>query len=220
MLFLFGSANRDDRRFPDGDSFDIRRNDGRHLTFGNGIHLCMGSALARHGGLHRPRRSARHDFPNGRSTLPTLACHRRLPSGVGRLFLYFSRRPSDTMPVSSEPEVRKYDSPMRRQRAVETRERIVTAGCRILQSSSVRDWRALTIRCVAERAGVNERTVYRYFGNERGLRDAVMHRLEQTGRHRPRGHAAGGRIRHGSPDLFPCLLVSTSAKAIARSHLG
>jgi len=26
---------------------------------------------------------------------------------------------------------------------------------------------------------VNERTVYRYFGNERGLRDAVMHRLEQ-----------------------------------------
>ena len=26
---------------------------------------------------------------------------------------------------------------------------------------------------------MNERTVYRYFGNERGLRDAVMHRLEQ-----------------------------------------
>src|SRR5580704_8698237 len=84
------------------------------------------------------------------------------------------------MPGSSEPEVRKYDSPMRRQRADETRQRIVTAGFRILQSSSVRDWRALTIRGVAERAGVNERTVYRYFGNERGLRDAVMHRLEQT----------------------------------------
>lgn len=47
MLFLLGSANRDDRRFPDGDSFDIHRKDGRHLTFGNGIHLCMGSALAR-----------------------------------------------------------------------------------------------------------------------------------------------------------------------------
>ena len=47
MLFLIGSANRDDRRFPDGDTFDIQRNDGRHLTFGNGIHLCMGSALAR-----------------------------------------------------------------------------------------------------------------------------------------------------------------------------
>ncbi len=68
---------------------------------------------------------------------------------------------------------------MRRQRAGETRERIVTAGCRILQTSSVRDWKALTIRGVAEQAGVNERTVYRYFGNERGLRDAVMQRLEQ-----------------------------------------
>jgi AcrR family transcriptional regulator len=74
---------------------------------------------------------------------------------------------------------RKYDSPMRRQRASETRERIVTAGCSILQRSSVRDWQALTIRGVAEKAGVNERTVYRYFGNERGLRDAVMHRLEE-----------------------------------------
>jgi cytochrome P450 len=47
MLFLIGSANRDDRRFPNGDSFDIHRSDGRHLTFGNGIHLCMGAALAR-----------------------------------------------------------------------------------------------------------------------------------------------------------------------------
>ncbi len=77
------------------------------------------------------------------------------------------------------PAQRQYDSPLRRQRAAETRERIVTAGCRLLHHSSIRDWRALTIRGVAERAGVNERTVYRYFGNERGLRDAVMHRLEQ-----------------------------------------
>ena len=47
MLFLLGSANRDDRRFREGDTFDIHRDEGRHLTFGNGIHLCMGSALAR-----------------------------------------------------------------------------------------------------------------------------------------------------------------------------
>lgn len=47
MVFLIGSANRDHRRFPHGDTFDIHRNVSRHLTFGNGIHLCMGSALAR-----------------------------------------------------------------------------------------------------------------------------------------------------------------------------
>jgi AcrR family transcriptional regulator len=77
------------------------------------------------------------------------------------------------------PEPRRYDSPMRRQRAQATRERIIEAGCKVLRTSSIRDWRALTMRGVAETAGVNERTVYRYFGNERGLRDAVMNRLEE-----------------------------------------
>ncbi len=47
MLFLIGSANRDDRRYPDGDRFDVSREVGRHLTFGNGIHLCLGAPLAR-----------------------------------------------------------------------------------------------------------------------------------------------------------------------------
>jgi len=47
MIFLAGSANRDDRRFADGDRFDIHRKIGRTLTFGNGIHLCLGAALAR-----------------------------------------------------------------------------------------------------------------------------------------------------------------------------
>jgi AcrR family transcriptional regulator len=81
----------------------------------------------------------------------------------------------------TEPEraSRQYDSPLRRQQAADTRERIVIAGCEVLQNSSIRDWGALTIRHVADQAGVNERTVYRYFTNERGLRDAVMHRLEQ-----------------------------------------
>ena len=48
MMFLPPSANRDDRAFPpDGDAFDIHRKMGTHLTFGYGIHLCLGAALAR-----------------------------------------------------------------------------------------------------------------------------------------------------------------------------
>src|SRR5882672_844026 len=47
MLFLIGAANRDDRRFPEGDSFDIHREVRQHLTFGYGAHFCLGAALAR-----------------------------------------------------------------------------------------------------------------------------------------------------------------------------
>ena len=74
---------------------------------------------------------------------------------------------------------RPYDGTLRRERAAETRERILDAGSELIHRTSVRDWKRLTVRAVAERAGVNERTVYRHFGSERGLRDAVMHRNEQ-----------------------------------------
>ena len=47
MMVLPASANHDERRFPDGDRFDIHRDDGKPLTFGYGIHLCLGAALAR-----------------------------------------------------------------------------------------------------------------------------------------------------------------------------
>lgn len=82
---------------------------------------------------------------------------------------------------ASEPDRarRRYDGTLRRQQAAETRERIVAAGSELLRGSPIHDWRELTIRAVAERAGVNERTVYRHFANERGLRDAVMQRLEE-----------------------------------------
>jgi len=46
MLLLNGSANRDERHFPDGERFDIHRK-GAHLSFGQGLHFCLGSALAR-----------------------------------------------------------------------------------------------------------------------------------------------------------------------------
>lgn len=74
---------------------------------------------------------------------------------------------------------RRYDSPVRRQRAAETRDRIVAAGSELVHGLPTWDWRGLTFRAVAERAGVGERTVYRHFPTERHLRDAVMARLEE-----------------------------------------
>ena len=47
MLMLNGSANRDDRQFADGDRFDVHRKIDRHLSFGYGLHFCIGAALAR-----------------------------------------------------------------------------------------------------------------------------------------------------------------------------
>jgi cytochrome P450 len=47
MLFLLAAANRDHRRFPDGDAFDVRRRIDHHLTFAYGAHFCLGAALAR-----------------------------------------------------------------------------------------------------------------------------------------------------------------------------
>ena len=47
LLLLTASANRDDRKFPDADRFDIHRTIDRQLAFGYGIHFCLGSALAR-----------------------------------------------------------------------------------------------------------------------------------------------------------------------------
>jgi cytochrome P450 len=47
MVFVVSAANRDERRWPDADRFDIHRKVIPHLAFGYGIHYCLGAALAR-----------------------------------------------------------------------------------------------------------------------------------------------------------------------------
>ena len=50
VFVMVNSANRDPRLFADADRFDITRKQNRHLTFGQGIHLCLGAKLAREEG--------------------------------------------------------------------------------------------------------------------------------------------------------------------------
>lgn len=47
VLLLTGSAGRDERKYPDADRFDIRRQFDTHVSFGHGVHFCIGASLAR-----------------------------------------------------------------------------------------------------------------------------------------------------------------------------
>jgi len=44
---MLGAGNRDPRQFAEPDSLDLARHDARPLTFGGGVHFCLGAALAR-----------------------------------------------------------------------------------------------------------------------------------------------------------------------------
>jgi cytochrome P450 len=47
VCLAYGSANRDERQFPNPDVYDIARKPRGHLGFGGGVHACLGTAIAR-----------------------------------------------------------------------------------------------------------------------------------------------------------------------------
>lgn len=47
VLAVIGSANRDPKRFPAADRFDVAREPNPHIAFGHGLHACLGAPLAR-----------------------------------------------------------------------------------------------------------------------------------------------------------------------------
>jgi len=47
VLVLYGSANRDEHKFPEPERFDTMRNTEGHIGFGFGVHFCLGAELAR-----------------------------------------------------------------------------------------------------------------------------------------------------------------------------
>lgn len=95
VLIMYASANYDDEEFPNPRSFDIEReNLGRHLSFGGGIHRCVGAALARMEikvftqEIARRLANIRLDIPREEIRyLPTIATHT-----IDRLPITFSRR--------------------------------------------------------------------------------------------------------------------------------
>jgi cytochrome P450 len=48
VIVVYGSANRDERVFPDPDSFDLDRDFTRHMAFSMGIHYCPGAPVSRY----------------------------------------------------------------------------------------------------------------------------------------------------------------------------
>jgi cytochrome P450 len=62
VLLLTGSAGRDERKYEHADRFDVRRHFDHHVSFGYGIHFCLGASLARlEGRVALEEVLARHD---------------------------------------------------------------------------------------------------------------------------------------------------------------
>ncbi len=78
---MLGSANRDERQFERPDDLDITREPNRHLSFGQGVHYCVGAPLARLEGQIAINTLLQR-FPDLRLAVPPQAPRRRRSLGL------------------------------------------------------------------------------------------------------------------------------------------
>jgi AcrR family transcriptional regulator len=79
--------------------------------------------------------------------------------------------------VGGDSSRRRYDSPVRRLRAADSRARIIAGAAELARGLPSWDWGGLTIQAVADHAGVSRRTVYRHFASQAVLHAALADRL-------------------------------------------
>lgn len=84
------------------------------------------------------------------------------------------KRTARTQPATNK---RRYNSEIRQQQSNQTRELIIASGVALAHEFPSWDWKNLTFRAISERAGISERTVYRYFPTEQALKNAVIQQL-------------------------------------------
>ncbi|MBM0230717.1 cytochrome P450 [Micromonospora sp. STR1_7] len=86
VVAYLGSANRDPEAFPEPETFDIRRQQNRHLAFGVGRHYCVGSHLARYT-LRRFFRELFETFDDLAVTGEAVRVHSTFLSGFKKLMV-------------------------------------------------------------------------------------------------------------------------------------
>jgi cytochrome P450 len=98
VIVSLASANRDPAQYSDPDTLDLERNEARHLSFGHGIHFCLGAPLARMEG-HLALETLFRRFPELRLAVPAEELH--WGHGDGLVLRGLSELP--VIPGPSEP---------------------------------------------------------------------------------------------------------------------